>query len=117
MYLMYEGMVSWFVYSYTRHLKEGNDALVDGLHFDRYVEDLGSEFNSNPSDRGRRGRFGSNHFNNGNSNNKERSFNRDIVSNNVNKDRYGEDGINNNLSFESQGASAGKRGLVDNEIV
>ena len=108
-YLMYEGMVSWFVYSYTRHLKEGNDALVDGLHFDRYVEDLGSEFNSNPSDRGRRGRFGSNNYNNGHSNNKERSFG--------NKDRYGEDGINNNLSFESQGANAGKRGLVDNEIV
>ena len=108
-YLMYEGMVSWFVYSYTRHLKEGNDALVDGLHFDRYVEDLGSELNSNPSDRGRRGRFGSNNYNNGHSNNKERSFG--------NKDRYGEDGINNNLSFESQGANAGKRGLVDNEIV
>jgi hypothetical protein len=115
MYLLYEGMVSWFVYSYTRHLKEGNDALVDGLHFDRYVEDLGSEFNSNPSDRGRRGRFGSNNYNN--SNNKEKSFNKDNTSYNVNKERYGEEGISNNLSFESQGPSAGKRGLVDNEIV
>ena len=100
MYLVYEVMVSWFVYSYTRHLKEGNDALVDGMHFDRYVEDLGSEFNSNPSDRGRRGRFGSNNVNNGN-----------------NKERYREEGIRNNLSFESQGGSAGRRGLVDNEII
>ena len=115
MYLLYEGMVSWFVYSYTRHLKEGNDALVDGLHFDRYVEDLGSEFNSNPSDRGRRGRFGSNNYNN--SNNKEKSFNKDNTGYNVNKEKYGEEGISNNLSFESQGPSAGKRGLVDNEIV
>ena len=112
MYLMYEGMVSWFVYSYTRHLKEGNDALVDGLHFDRYVEDLGSEFNSSPSDRGRRGRFGSNNFNFDNSHNKDNHSN-----NNAKKERYGEEGISNNLSFESQGASAGKRGLVDNEIV
>ena len=118
MYLVYEGMVSWFVYSYTRHLKEGNDALVDGMHFDRYVEDLGSEFNSNPSDRGRRGRFGSNNVNNGGSgnNNMERSFNKDN-NNGRNMERYREEGIGNNLSFESQGGSAGRRGLVDNEII
>ena len=48
---------------------------------------------------------------------KEKSFNKDNTSYNVNKERYGEEGISNNLSFESQGGSAGRRGLVDNEIV
>ena len=39
-YLIYELEVTWICYSYTKNLSDGNDALVDGQKFDRYIEDL-----------------------------------------------------------------------------
>ena len=45
-YLLYELQVTWICYSYTKHLSDGNDALVDGQKFDRYIEDLGSDSQS-----------------------------------------------------------------------
>ena len=38
--------VTWICYSYTKNLSDGNDALVDGQNFDRYIENLGSDSQS-----------------------------------------------------------------------
>ena len=45
-YLIYELEVTWICYSYTKNLSDGNDALVDGQNFDRYIENLGSDSQS-----------------------------------------------------------------------
>ena len=49
-YLVYECAVAWICYSYTKNLGDGNDALVDGMNFDRYIENFGSEIGSNNGD-------------------------------------------------------------------
>ena len=46
LYLLFELYVTWICYSYSKHLSEGNDALVDGQNFDRYTENLNSESQS-----------------------------------------------------------------------
>ena len=51
-YILYELEVTWICYSYTKHLSDGNDALVDGQKFDRYIEDLGSDSQSKDFDSG-----------------------------------------------------------------
>jgi hypothetical protein len=45
-YLIFELLVTWICYSYTKNLSDGNDALVDGQNFDRYIENLGSDSQS-----------------------------------------------------------------------
>ena len=45
-YLLFELLVTWICYSYTKNLSDGNDALVDGQNFDRYIENLGSDSQS-----------------------------------------------------------------------
>jgi hypothetical protein len=42
----YELYYLWIVYNYTSHLSKGNDALVDGFNFDKFVENFGSANNS-----------------------------------------------------------------------
>ena len=37
---------TWICYSYTKNLSDGNDAVVDGQNFDRYIENLGSDSQS-----------------------------------------------------------------------
>ena len=93
LYIVFELCSTWFVYSYARNLSEGNDALVDGQNFDRYIEDFGSD-NGSVSDR--RGRINSN-SNNFNSNfNSERNENK------------------NSESFDS--GNGGKNNLVQSEM-
>jgi hypothetical protein len=43
---VYEFYYLWIVYNYTNQLERGNDALVDGFNFNRYVENFGSADNS-----------------------------------------------------------------------
>jgi hypothetical protein len=43
---VYELYYLWIVYGYTLQLVKGNDALVDGYNFNRYVENFGSAENS-----------------------------------------------------------------------
>jgi hypothetical protein len=42
----YEIYYLWIIYGYISQLKKGNDALVDGFNFNRYVENFDNSFNS-----------------------------------------------------------------------
>jgi hypothetical protein len=42
LYIIYEVFYIWIAYCYTKHLQQGNDALVDGQNFNRYIENLAS---------------------------------------------------------------------------
>ena len=67
LFLIFEFYFYYIGYSYTEQLCQGNDALVDGQEYDKYIEDFGnhSDIRSSRSDNSikRNNEFNNNNFN------------------------------------------------------